>query len=187
MKLITDFISHYPGFFPAEFCDDVVNRFKNSEWTTHTWQTNVQTAFQYDTEELSVYPLADKEDRDISIVFWENIGNCISNYQVENNTITYTVNVSNVRLNRYDENTKMRLHVDHIYDLFDGETKGIPVLSIIVNLNDGYEGGELRFFDKHDLKLGKGDVVIFPSNFMYPHSVNTVTKNTRYSAVAWAY
>ena len=81
----------------------------------------------------------------------------------------------------------MRLHVDHIYDLFDGETKGIPVLSIIVNLNDGYEGGELRFFDKHNLKLGKGDVVIFPSNFMYPHSVNTVTKNTRYSAVAWAY
>lgn len=186
MKQLNDFISHYQDFFPAEFCDSVVDQFKNKEWTTHTWQTNGHEALRYNTEELSVYSLQDN-DADISKIFWQNIATCIGNYQTENNTITYTANVSKIRLNRYTENTKMRLHVDHIYDLFDGETKGIPVLSIIVNLNDGYEGGELRFFDKHNLKLGKGDVVIFPSNFMYPHSVNTVTKNTRYSAVAWAY
>jgi predicted 2-oxoglutarate/Fe(II)-dependent dioxygenase YbiX len=186
MKSITDFISHYPNFFPSEFCDSVVQQFENKMWTTHTWQTNSQQALQYDTQELSVYLLSD-DDMSISKVFWENIRNCINNYQAENNTITYTANVSKIRLNRYNKNTKMRLHVDHIYDLFDGLQKGIPVLSIIINLNDTYEGGELRFFDTYDLKLGKGDVVIFPSNFMYPHSVNEITKNTRYSAVAWAY
>mgnify|MGYP001213588018 CR=1 FL=1 len=34
--------------------------------------------------------------------------------------------------------------------------------------------------------LKKGDVVIFPSNFMYPHRVEKVTKGTRYSFVTWS-
>ena len=32
-----------------------------------------------------------------------------------------------------------------------------------------------------------GDVIIFPSNFMYPHRVEPVTKGARYSYVSWAY
>jgi len=35
------------------------------------------------------------------------------------------------------------------------------------------------------LKLSKGSIVFFPSNFMYPHSIEPITKGTRYSIVAW--
>jgi predicted 2-oxoglutarate/Fe(II)-dependent dioxygenase YbiX len=63
-------------------------------------------------------------------------------------------------------------------------------LSIIINLNDEYEGGDLIFTDQKEkeikrLKLGKGSIVFFPSNFMYPHSIQPITKGTRYSIVAW--
>jgi predicted 2-oxoglutarate/Fe(II)-dependent dioxygenase YbiX len=63
-------------------------------------------------------------------------------------------------------------------------------LSIIINLNDSYKGGDLVFFDQKEketmkLKLGKGSIVFFPSNFMYPHSIQPITKGTRYSIVAW--
>ena len=35
------------------------------------------------------------------------------------------------------------------------------------------------------LKLSAGSIVFFPSNFMYPHSIEPITKGTRYSIVAW--
>ena len=35
------------------------------------------------------------------------------------------------------------------------------------------------------IDLSKGDIIIFPSNFMYPHKVEPVTKGTRYSYISW--
>ena len=63
-------------------------------------------------------------------------------------------------------------------------------LSIIINLNDDYEGGDLIFTDQKNneikrLKLGKGSIVFFPSNFMYPHNIQPIKKGIRYSIVAW--
>jgi predicted 2-oxoglutarate/Fe(II)-dependent dioxygenase YbiX len=80
----------------------------------------------------------------------------------------------------------MAVHVDHIYDLFDGKEKGIPVLSIVGLLNDNFKGGEFEICNQK-LLLKQGDVLIFPSNFMYPHQVKTITKGIRYSFVSWGY
>jgi predicted 2-oxoglutarate/Fe(II)-dependent dioxygenase YbiX len=54
-------------------------------------------------------------------------------------------------------------------------------------LNDDYEGGELVFWESETIKLKAGSIMIFPSNFMYPHKVMPVTKGTRYSYVSWAW
>jgi len=35
------------------------------------------------------------------------------------------------------------------------------------------------------LKPKKGSVIIFPSNFMFPHYVKKVTKGERYSIITW--
>lgn len=53
-------------------------------------------------------------------------------------------------------------------------------------LNDDYQGGEFSFF-KGEVKrcLKKGDAILFPSNFMYPHEILPVTSGTRYSIVTW--
>ena len=32
-----------------------------------------------------------------------------------------------------------------------------------------------------------GDILIFPSNFMYPHRVEPVKKGIRFSFVSWVY
>ena len=34
-------------------------------------------------------------------------------------------------------------------------------------------------------KTHPGRLVMWPSNFMYPHSVSPVTKGTRYAIVSW--
>ena len=91
---------------------------------------------------------------------------------------------SHVRFNKYAENKKMALHADHIHSMFDGERKGVPILSVLGVLNDDYEGGEFYLVDEKT-DLSKGDIIIFPSNFMYPHKVEPVTKGTRYSYISW--
>ena len=79
----------------------------------------------------------------------------------------------------------MEENCDHITSLFkDG---GIPILSIIIGLNDNYKGGEFIMFKDKEYKIESGDIIIFPSNFLYPHKVMPVTKGIRYSAVSWVW
>ena len=53
-------------------------------------------------------------------------------------------------------------------------------------LNDNYKGGEFAFFDKEiKYKLSKGDALMFPSTFMYPHQIMPVTEGVRYSIITW--
>jgi hypothetical protein len=60
----------------------------------------------------------------------------------------------------------------------------VTTVSIVAYLNDDYEGGEL-FFPRFDLtiKPKKGDVVLFPSTFIYEHSSQPMISGTKYSVV----
>lgn len=53
------------------------------------------------------------------------------------------------------------------------------------NINDNYEGGELVFWDNHKLETKRNTLHIYPSNFLYPHRVDPVTRGIRYSIVVW--
>ena len=91
--------------------------------------------------------------------------------------------INQIDLLKYKEGGKYKTHTDH----FSTTPRH---LSVIMNLNDNYSGGELVFTDQKDkeikkLKLGKGSIVFFPSNFMYPHSIQPIKTGTRYSIVAW--
>ena len=92
---------------------------------------------------------------------------------------------STIRFNRYGKGQIMRQHHDHIHSLFDGNEKGIPVLSFILNLNDNYRGADLYFWEDHAVHLGKGDIIMFPSLFLFPHGVTEAREGKRYSAVSW--
>lgn len=84
----------------------------------------------------------------------------------------------------------MEKHIDHIYSCFDGDQKGIPVLSIIGILNEEYEGGDLVFYlggEEYTPKLKTGDTIVFPSSFPWRHEVKPITSGTRYTWVSWAW
>ena len=78
--------------------------------------------------------------------------------------------------------------MDH-YDYHTDYVLEYPrVLTILVGLNsvNEYEGGELFVQNQEKgVKLDIGDVVAFPSNFMYPHKVSKVTKGKRKVLVIW--
>ena len=92
-----------------------------------------------------------------------------------------------IRFNRYEKNKKIAEHCDHIHTMFDGKIKGIPTLSVLGILNDNYKGGEFIMFQNKVIKLKQGDLLIFPSNFLFPHKVEPVSEGIRYSYISWVY
>jgi len=97
---------------------------------------------------------------------------------------------TSLRWNRYTPKHRMSLHCDHIHSMFDGTRKGIPTLTILGALNTkdiDYTGGEFIMFEDKEYNMKAGQVMIFPSCFLYPHKVNLVTSGTRYSFVSWVW
>lgn len=77
-------------------------------------------------------------------------------------------------------------YITHVDDHFE-----IPrTLSFIWRLNNDYKGGDLVWSmhgkEFHRSKTKPNSMLIWPSNFLYPHMVEPITEGTRYSIVAWA-
>jgi hypothetical protein len=83
---------------------------------------------------------------------------------------------------KYEVGEFHREHIDQYQDIPN------RFLGISYILNDDYEGGDLSFFgNTYTPTVKKNQVVIFPSNFMYPHQVTPVTKGTRYAIITWIF
>jgi hypothetical protein len=73
---------------------------------------------------------------------------------------------------------QFKIHADH------GPAYNTTV-SVVVYLNDDYEGGELYFprLDKLVYKPKIGDIAIFPSNYIYEHASRDMIEGIKYSVV----
>lgn len=91
---------------------------------------------------------------------------------------------------RYKVGGKYGTHADsEIYDPQKGMFYRVADrdISVLIYLNDDYEGGELTFnrlnFSYHPTA---GDLVLFPSTNLYLHQAQPVTRGTKYALVSWA-
>tara|TARA_B100000945_G_scaffold318953_1_gene324985 strand:- start:1270 stop:1845 length:576 start_codon:yes stop_codon:yes gene_type:complete len=174
------------NLLPEDVCDNVIKRLERKpKWEDHGW---------YDAKEQSSYSKGDfqtvKNDKCRQKVFPYIRDLCIEynkKYFVKENTNSdiFWSTTGDMKFNKYSVGESIEPHHDHIHDMFDGKVRGIPTTSLIGVLNDDYEGGELLFWNEYRVDLKKGDVVAFPSVFLFPHEVTTVTGGIRYSWVTW--
>lgn len=104
-------------------------------------------------------------------------------YPVEQNYFNnYGINFSNhdsYGILKYGVGQKF---VNHIDDHPDFHRR----ISMIFYLNDDYSGGEINFPRFNiSYKPNKNDMLIFPSTYVYNHSVSPVISGTRYAVVSW--
>ena len=73
--------------------------------------------------------------------------------------------------------THFKIHADH------GPTY-VSTTSIVAYLNEDYQGGEL-WFPRFDLTIKPkvGDIVVFPSTYIYEHASQEMISGTKYSVV----
>jgi predicted 2-oxoglutarate/Fe(II)-dependent dioxygenase YbiX len=77
------------------------------------------------------------------------------------------------------EKGEYKTHIDH-FDLHP------RVLSCSIILNANYDGGDFSFFEgKYLVKKKAGSVVVFPSNFCFPHAITPVTNGDRHAIITW--
>lgn len=81
----------------------------------------------------------------------------------------------------------LRYHTGGFYRTHTDSFKRVPrALSCSFALNDDFGGGDWSFFcGEYTLRPPKGSVVLFPSNFMFPHEILKVTSGMRYAVVTW--
>lgn len=187
---IKDYVHLEKSIIPREVCQYIIQESEKNSWKFHEWHNPIENISASEkTMELEVQT-ASPELNDLLTEYVIAAG-AIYNTKFaypESEKMRQIMNkFCNIRFNRYSKGQIMREHFDHIHSIFDGENKGIPVLSFILNFNDDYTGGELVFWGDQAVKLGCGDIIMFPSNFMYPHQVKEVTVGKRYSGVTWAW
>jgi len=179
------------NLIPIQLCKSLIRESSLPErkWSQHSWYNYGRDDFHSKKEkELDVINSTEDQFKSLGNFLRKALQNYQKKYSREEGEIgrTWIQHVSQVRFNRYKVGTKMRTHIDHIQSLFDGKLKGIPIISIVGLLNDNYKGGAFMCREK-EIKLTRGDILLFPSNFMYPHKVTEITKGIRYSFVSWAF
>ena len=190
-KNLNFYVKKIPNFLDKKFCNDVIDKIKYLNWHQHNFNV-------YDAKANQGYKkkFSGEQELDITIInsefteiimkkLWFEIDNYIKYYNFKwfDGWQGYTT----IRFNRYEKNKKMAEHCDHIHTMFDGKIKGIPTLSVLGILNDNYKGGEFIMFQNKVIKLKQGDLLIFPSNFLFPHKVEPVSEGIRYSYISWVY
>ena len=186
---LKDFVNIQRSLIEPSICRQVIDEIKDGPWERHYWHDGGNNKeIKGGNEELDIQNTNENAQKLLSQI----MANACISYQnlfaySDKNTKKIFHQFAQLRFNRYSPGQIMRIHIDHISSLFDGKEKGIPVISLVLNFNDQYEGGELTFWGNYKIKLGVGDIVLFPSLFMFPHRVSEITKGVRYSAVSWAW
>jgi len=165
-------------------CDAILEEFKNSEeWLdtvigdggTNKNIRNCQTI-------VISYPHVIEKNKKIRLKLdkyvFASAAKCIQNYNAKFPHCKIEED-SGYELLKYPEGCFYTEHTDSF--------KAVPrAVSCSFILNEDFEGGEFAFFNRElKYKLEKGDALMFPSNFMYPHEVMPVTNGTRYSIITW--
>jgi hypothetical protein len=80
-----------------------------------------------------------------------------------------------------------KLHADGVHSITAGFKSFVRCLSIIIVLNDDYDGGIFNFPNQGlKFKVKKGEAVLFPPYWTHPHSVTSVGEGqARYTINTW--
>jgi len=182
-KTLQDYIQVFDNIIPDELCDAILKEYApDGEWTPTYVGEGI---LDRDIRNVDSIPISRNEV----------IGSNYTRRLLDNELFKGAAEA----IKRYNEKfPEARIESDSGYELLRYQTgqfykqhtdsyKAHPrAVSCSFALNDDYEGGEWAFWNR-DLKLKtkKGSVVLFPSNFMYPHEILPVANGTRYSIITW--
>ena len=170
-----------------ETCKQTIKEIEEIHWSQHTFYnvTNGSYGTRSGDKELDIGYSQTSTKNVIMQKIWDSYLNYVKdlNFSWWSSWSGFT----EVRFNRYKETRLMAEHCDHIHSIFEGERKGIPVMTALGSLNDDYTGGEFVMFEDTVIPFKAGEIKIFPSCFLFPHRIDPVTEGTRYSFVSWAW
>jgi predicted 2-oxoglutarate/Fe(II)-dependent dioxygenase YbiX len=180
---LLDYIVVVDNIVPPELCDALLNEYSaESAWQSGLTKAGLDLSSR-NVEELGISErcVIDKNAtvrNKLDDELFSCAGKAVQAYQAKFPRVSVQTD-SGYRMLRYSIGGFYAQHTDSC-------AEHNRTMSCSFALNDDYDGGEWRFFDRSvGVKAPKGSAVMFPSNFMYPHEITPVTKGCRYAVVTW--
>ena len=194
MMDISKFIYYKEGVFSDEYCDMLVNLFDKKEQDNQTEVGSMMGGINFDvknTTELNLYNFPDLVNHEN---FFSVLNHHLSNEFLGNLPFHHTFPAENKIFpgsNTYEtcQIQKYKKGEGH-YSSWHIEIENLGsskrVFSMIVYLNDVYEGGETQFlYPGISVKPKKGSLVIFPSAYPFVHRGVKPVSNDKYIIATW--
>jgi len=189
-KNLRDYVQIFPGFIDPAICKATIDDLKQHTWKRAVFRNYNEEPVDMPGEEERFEFYGSENDYvnttpALMDIIWKATHNYINHCRFHwwPSWNGYTMPKYNI----YQPTSIMSEHCDHINGVFDGNRKGIPVLSVVGLLNDDFEGGEFVMFEDEEIPFNIGDIMVFPSLFLYPHKVNPIVTGTRFSMVSWVW
>lgn len=180
---LESFILTVDDLVSKDLCDDILNEYVNSD----EWVQATVIAGEYPNK------------RNCKTISISNQNIILKNetirQKLDSNLFEYVSKAISLYGEKYEH---CSISHDTGYELLKYETGGFYIehtdsftsqpraVSCSICLNEDYVGGEFAFFNREMMiRMPKGGVILFPSNFMFPHEVMPVISGTRYSIVTW--
>jgi predicted 2-oxoglutarate/Fe(II)-dependent dioxygenase YbiX len=185
MNQLKDYILVLENIIPDKLCNDLLNEYENSnEWldTVVGNKGDINKEIRNCTNiGISLNEVIEKNKNLRKILDDEVFKSTKKAIKIYNEKFkqAHISKDSGYQLLKYEKGGFYTQHVDSFTE--------IPrTISCSFTLNDNFKGGEFSFFNNAVVyPLKKGSAIMFPSNFLYPHSVLPVINGTRYSIVTW--
>jgi hypothetical protein len=177
-----EYILEVKKIIPSELCKKIIDYFDNNYTDAGTTGAGVNKNIR-NCLTRNVLINTTFGEKIYSNYIKEKIFDCVKHYQKKHKV--HVQKISQLDLLKYEKNeykAGYKFHEDFGAECTERQ------LSISICLNNKYEGGEFVFNlpeGHYIVPQNVGDAVIFPSNFMFPHQVNKVTKGTRYALIGW--
>jgi predicted 2-oxoglutarate/Fe(II)-dependent dioxygenase YbiX len=182
---LLDYVVVIEDALKAEFCDQVVGEYlHSSEWelaqvgftaTVVSTQRNAQVIQLSHKESIQKNKVTRSA---IDQTLFKSSLAAVRQYQKVFPHCRLTEGAG-FQLLRYQTGGFYRTHTDSFQ-------RAPRMLACSFALNDDFEGGRWSFLGgAKELSAPKGSAVLFPSNFMFPHEIQTITAGTRYSIITW--
>ena len=149
---------------------------------------NIEVETKYRDTQIIVIPYVTNPTEDLSspekafdssirIIFFNSFNNVELDYLKSFEVQTQTHDAYSIL--KYGIGQKFTNHIDDHKDFHRR-------VSTVYYLNDNYTGGEINFPRFNiSYKPKANEMLIFPSTYVYNHSVSPVIKGTRYAVVSW--
>mgnify|MGYP003129992945 CR=1 FL=1 len=174
MKKLTDYIVTINNIINKKICEDIINSCSLKDF---------EIAESQSTDPRYRLCYIRRLNKTFESTFFEAVGKCLKTYSDLHPYFSTGLTCEDTGYEQLlylgSDKGEYKEHVDHL-DLFP------RVLSCSFVLNDNYEGGEFSFFNgEYIISPQQGTVIIFPSNFIFPHAVKPVSNGDRHAVITW--
>jgi len=182
-----DYVKIIDGFFIKDYIKLFLRICKTFDYKSAEIVRNSTNVIDKNTRDVEQASLIHTRNNHTKIN-WTNYFR-VNFFKLINNV--YREGASHCNINRILDMMILKYNKGGFYKVHTDHGALTPrTLTIVIFLNDDYEGGELEIFspDEKNSKIIEpkmGRIVMFPSNFLYPHKAHPVEKGTKYSIVSW--